>query len=274
MAGDIVPMPANGAADWSDFVVQVEKQRTGYQSISLTNFGNDNEPEIAAGSICEIGGSVAKFDINEAITGWGVIGNDNDVYIKLVPAAPLVTAEFTTVAPTWSDAKQGWYGAGASATHRYIGGLYKNAGGNYTNKYVFASLNQNSKEIKVFANGRMEIPGLRTHNDSTHPFLQTKIIEIGDWNMDTTPSKTVAHGLTGSHIRGWEIYIRRDADEWSDSEGLNKFSRFFGGLGLYSRVGNTDIFMDRDGGSLFDSIVYNATPYNRGWIFIWYDPDG
>lgn len=137
MAGSIIPMPANGAIDWSDFVTQVEKQRTGYMGLSLTNFDNVAEPQIAAGSIIEVGGSVAKFDANENITGWAGIGADNDAYIKLVPAAPAITAEFTTTAPTWDDAKQGYYGVGGFATHRYVGGLYKDAGGNYTKKYYY-----------------------------------------------------------------------------------------------------------------------------------------
>ena len=84
-------------------ITQIEKQRQGYQGISLTNFDNDNEPQIAAGSVVEIGGALFHF------------------------------AEFTTAAPTWDTAKQGWY----VGLQRYIGGLYKDAGGDYTAKYLF-----------------------------------------------------------------------------------------------------------------------------------------
>jgi len=114
-------------------ITQIEKQRQGYQGISLTNFDNDNEPQIAAGSVVEIGGALFHFTAPESITGWGAIGNDNDVYIKLVVSGFSVTAEFTTAAPTWDTAKQGWY----VGLQRYIGGLYKDAGGDYTAKYLF-----------------------------------------------------------------------------------------------------------------------------------------
>jgi len=111
----------------------LEKQRLGYQAISLTEFDTDNEPEIAAGSKVEIGGALFEFSALESITGWAGIGNSNDVYIKLVVAGVAVTAEFTTSAPTWSTSKQGWY----DALDRYIGGLYKDASGDYTAKYLY-----------------------------------------------------------------------------------------------------------------------------------------
>lgn len=112
---------------------QIEKQRLGYQAISLTNFDNDLEPQIAAGSKVEIGGALFEFTAPESITGWAGIGASNNVYIKLVVAGTAVTAEFTTAAPTWSTSKQGWY----VGLDRYIGGLYKDAGGNYTAKYLY-----------------------------------------------------------------------------------------------------------------------------------------
>jgi hypothetical protein len=114
-------------------LTQIEKQRLGYQAVSLTNFDTDNEPEIAAGSKVEIGGALFEFSANESITGWGGIGNDNDVYIKLVVDGTSVTAEFTTSAPSWDTAKHGWY----DGLDRYIGGLYKDGSGNYTAKYLF-----------------------------------------------------------------------------------------------------------------------------------------
>lgn len=112
---------------------QLEKQRTGYQAVSLTNFDNDNEPQITQGSLIEIGSALFEASANENITGWAGIGNSNDVYIKLVVAGALATAEFTLVAPTWSTSKQGWY----DGLDRYIGGLYKDAGGNYTDKWLY-----------------------------------------------------------------------------------------------------------------------------------------
>jgi len=119
---------------------QIEKQRLGYQAISLTNFDNDSEPQVCAGSTIEIAGALFEFTSNESITGWGAIGNNNDVYIKCVVSGTSVTAEFTTAAPTWSESKQGWY----VGLDRYIGGLYKDASGNYTKKRYLKTIETTS----------------------------------------------------------------------------------------------------------------------------------
>jgi len=186
MAGDIIPTPANGAADWSDFPVQVEKQRAGFQAISLTHFDDALEPEIAAGSIKEIGSAIAKFDINEPITGWGAIGNDNDVYIKLVPAPPIVTAEFTTDVPVWSHTKQGWYGVGGAATHVYVGGLYKDGAGDYTAKYFL----RNPQREKLTS---LEITdqGIETINIANGAVAQAKL---------KTAQSEVNRAVTGGNV--------------------------------------------------------------------------
>lgn len=107
-----------------------EKGDRGMLALSLTNYDNDSEPQIAAGSIVEIGDAIFQFTAAESITGWGSIGNNNDVYIKLVVSGTAVTASFTTVAPTWSTSKQGWY----DGLDRYVAKLYKDASGNYTLK--------------------------------------------------------------------------------------------------------------------------------------------
>lgn len=109
-----------------------------FAALSLTHFADALEPQIAAGSLCEIGGALYEFAANESITGWAGIAVSSAVYIKLVAAGASVTAAFTTTAPTWNTTLHGWY----SGTDRYIGGLYKDAGGNYIRKSIWnANLN-------------------------------------------------------------------------------------------------------------------------------------
>ncbi len=120
---------------------QIDAQRFGYQAISLTNYDNDNEPQIAAGSKVEIGGALFSAAAAESITGWGGIGINNDVYIKLVVAGALATAVFTTTAPTWSTSKQGWY----DGLDRYVAKLRKDAGGNYTLKRLILEPGRTSR---------------------------------------------------------------------------------------------------------------------------------
>lgn len=132
---------------------QIAKQRLGYQAISLTNYDNDLEPQIAAGSKVEIGSALFEAAANESISGWAGIGNDSDVYIKLVVSGATATAAFTTAAPTWSTSKQGWY----VGNDRYVGGLYKDAGGNYIRKWLF--LHEADKQFRIIGDGNVSFSG-------------------------------------------------------------------------------------------------------------------
>ncbi len=111
---------------------QVEDQRLGKQAISLTHYDDNLEPQIAAGSVVEIGSALFEFSALESITGWAGISNNSDVYIKLTVSGASVTASFTIAAPTWDTAKQGWY----SGAERYIAYLRKDGSGLYTRKLL------------------------------------------------------------------------------------------------------------------------------------------
>lgn len=112
---------------------QLERQRAGYIQLSLTNFTTDDEPTIAAGSVVEISGTLYSVTGNESITGWAGISN-GPAWIKLVPdGTDPFTAEYTDVAPTWLDAKQGWYEG--TGTDRYVAGLTKTGASGYEDKF-------------------------------------------------------------------------------------------------------------------------------------------
>jgi len=155
---------------------QIEKQRLGYQAISLTNFDNDSEPQVCAGSTIEIAGALFEFTSNESITGWGAIGNNNDVYIKCVVAGTSVTAEFTTAPPTWSTSKQGWY----DSLDRYIGGCYKDGSGNYTKKYLFDPTGRLIRRENI---DNDYIFSLRNEGSTVIPALGTWTPTFGIWNV-------------------------------------------------------------------------------------------
>jgi len=100
--------------------------------------------------------------------------------------------------------------------------------------------------------------------------LKTKVIEIGDWNMDTDMVKNVAHGLTIGQIRSVDVIIINDA---ADNVVRLQHATFFAGytvVGYYSWDA-TNIIMGRVDGEMFDSIVFDATSYNRGWVYIVYE---
>jgi len=105
----------------------------GMHQVSLTNYKTTTAPTIAAGSKVEVNGALYGFSSAETITGSP---SDGVVYIFVIPNGATCTAQYTNTAPTWSDAKQGWYGTGGAATYRYLNYFMVKSGTSYT-KYVY-----------------------------------------------------------------------------------------------------------------------------------------
>lgn len=99
--------------------------------------------------------------------------------------------------------------------------------------------------------------------------IHTKIINIGDWNMDYANGVNVAHGLTLSKIRSILVWILPD-----DSSGLYPLDFAFGSDGNivsgWFYIGATYISLSRTAGTQFDSASFSATSFNRGYIIITY----
>ena len=98
--------------------------------------------------------------------------------------------------------------------------------------------------------------------------LNTKVVDIGDWDMDATAAPTVAHGLTFSKIRTVKVMVRNDADTiLIDLKGFDGSTTTPAG---YYYVLGASIQLGRVAGKGFDNTSYNSTSYNRGWITIQY----
>ena len=100
--------------------------------------------------------------------------------------------------------------------------------------------------------------------------LITKLIEIGDWDMDATQALDVAHGLTFTKIRTVEVVIRDDAN--TGYYKLEKHDPTTGLMqgGVYS-ISSTNVRLTRLLSGVYDSTNYDSTGYNRGWITIQYE---
>lgn len=100
--------------------------------------------------------------------------------------------------------------------------------------------------------------------------IHFKIIDIGDWNMDTTIAVNINHGLDASKIRAVSAVVR------PDSPGTNIYPVTPGpALDATSDisaeyVSSTFIQFKRRAGGVFDNASFSATSYNRGWITITY----
>lgn len=130
MPATLISDYAVGQDKWSQFLTTIEKQRKGFIALSLTNYDNNSLPAIASGSYVEISGALYGFSADEAINGTPTSGSTNYIYIDASDLKPY----WTTTAPTWSSAKNGWYDT--TETNRYIGGCYYD-GTNYTGKWVY-----------------------------------------------------------------------------------------------------------------------------------------
>jgi hypothetical protein len=125
----------------------IDAQRRGYHQAVLTEMDTATIPQIASGSIVEVAGSLYEATSNESISGSTAgIGT---LYIKLVPGTGVVTPTWTAIVPTWDDAKQGWYGTGGSASHRYI--KYRITQPVVGSYYKFYDLHENIRRTYVYA---------------------------------------------------------------------------------------------------------------------------
>lgn len=99
--------------------------------------------------------------------------------------------------------------------------------------------------------------------------LRNKIVNIGDWNMDSTGNVDVAHGI-GDHtkIREVTVMIRNDTD--SQLRPLITNSNVGVGEGYIDYIDSTNVRLGRITGGVFDNALYDSTSYNRGYIIIKY----
>jgi hypothetical protein len=101
--------------------------------------------------------------------------------------------------------------------------------------------------------------------------LSVKVIEIGDWNMDSDASVTVAHGLTLSKIRTVSVMIVADSSATIYSLNHMPFAGTKPSGSWFT--GATDITLQREIGGTFDGSAFDSTSFNRGWVTIWYESD-
>lgn len=102
--------------------------------------------------------------------------------------------------------------------------------------------------------------------------LKLKVIEMGDWNMDTTTTLAVAHGLTLSKIRALDGLVRSDdASTFYPPSRIDSSGLFTTGWGIES-VDGTNVNLRRIDPGSFSNTSFDSTSFNRGWVLVWYDP--
>ena len=209
--------------------------------ISITNYDNDTAPQVTAGSIFVNNG--AQFENTTLATPTGYAGLTNSTIFYLYYDESGGVFIFSNTAPTFSDAKQGWY----NGNDRAFFEMFKDSGGTlYQRKRIF------EKQLQ-------------------QPIaLSTKIIEIGDWNMNGVVSVDVLHGLTDyKKVRSISVIIRDDNDSnYFDLQRASTTGVMAGGINI---INATEITVMRQTGGSFDNATYDSTSFDRGWITIQYE---
>lgn len=103
--------------------------------------------------------------------------------------------------------------------------------------------------------------------------LRIKVIDLGDWDMDTTGLLDIDTAIPYTNWIHAEITIRGDpGSAWL----LQNLCGDYGaptGNGRWNHElakGDNIITIRRETGGIFDSIGFDQTPYNRGWLMLWY----
>ena len=105
------------------------------------------------------------------------------------------------------------------------------------------------------------------NQDTGWVFLE---IEMGDWDMLSTLSIAVSHGLSTTEYKT----IRQASTEIRDDGDTVVTHNFYNGNeGQINATTSTDFNLTRTGGGIYDSALFSTTSYNRGFITFWYKPD-
>ena len=97
--------------------------------------------------------------------------------------------------------------------------------------------------------------------------IKFKVININAWNMDSTASVSVAHGLTFGNLRGVSAMIIDD----SGSIFYDFYCYNVAGTGTIGiTIDSTNVNLYRLSSGFFDSSSFDDGVMNRGYIFIVY----
>jgi len=99
--------------------------------------------------------------------------------------------------------------------------------------------------------------------------LSLKIMEIGDWDMDTVIGVSKLHNLEMEKIRILTVCIRDDINnnlQWAKPIQVNPVDE------LWYEIDNSSVYVYRKIGGVYDANpLFDSIGYNRGWITILYE---
>lgn len=183
------------------------------------------------------------------------------------------TLRFATDASILWDESEDYFNIDKAIWNASAGGLkLKHTAGNVDINIEFASdadILWDESEDEFYLNKSLKVTG-GIETDGTK--LKTKVIDIGDWDMDDASFVTIAHGLSDwKKTRRISVIIRNDGDDsyYSFGDCLNVIDPQHLVRNVY--IDATNVTLTRDADGVFDAATFDtAASYNRGWITITY----
>lgn len=265
----------------------IGKTYKGKADITISEYDTTAAPDVKVGSVFENNGAIFIVDTSDITpTGYAGISNSTTFYLYFDESG--TTFIYSSTAPTWSDSLQGWY----NGNDRALFSMYKDSGGTLyerknvllaQNNYEFSNnisidtITEKTASAGVTIDDVLNVDTIAEKTASTGVSVQaqsgeqilTKIIPIGDWDMDGTDFVNITHGLDRTKIIDVSARVRNDAnDDYRVINTPDIAGVLYGGVGS---IGSTTINLVRITGGLFDSTNYDSTSYNRGWIYIVYE---
>ena len=221
---------AIGDVNFNTMMETLDKTFKGKNLITLSAYDTTAAPDVKVGSVFENNGSLFIVDTSD-ITPTGYAGIANSTTFYLVYDESATAFIYSSTAPTWSDILQGWY----VANDRYFFSMYKDSGGTL----------YGSKQL------------LKKQGE-----LYTKVIDAGNWNMDTTSQKIVPHLLDYTKITSVQGMV-------AANDGVRRYKTGYkNGTGTADTVelwigyiDTTDIRIVRTTTGIFDAATFNDAPY-------------
>ncbi len=262
------PMPSGGAPFTNEDLNDVfQGEIWAAMQAMLSQYDSDAEGVIVSG--CVVTPNASNFDMTAGIVYLNgefmrVDAVTNQTFTKYIKASTP-----TNVTRTFNDAASKTFILEKKAE---VSGTADGGGQEITISSLYSSLYRRLE----FLMGSHTVKVVAAGTESTKRIL-TKVIEIGDWNMDSTPSVNVAHGLSDqSKIRSVSVLIRSDSGG-NTSIISNSCVNDITGIGgsqeawVYYANTSTNIGLARRTGGIFDGPSYDSTSYNRGWVTIQYE---
>lgn len=124
-----------------------------------------------------------------------------------------VEANFTNVAPTWSDSKQGWYGTGGSSNYRYVNYVMDKSGSNYSEK----------QEIPFD-----KISNFKVNDEGDIECIDIVANELICWDYEEAAASTQIYTYTSGGTSTEDFYIKKPISAYFSVSGASLAT-----LGIY-----------------------------------------